>query len=238
MKIGYTIVMGSNIHLKEKAIALRRKGLSYNQITKRLGIKSKGTLSHWLKDLKLSKKSEKLLEKNNKLAHERGLFKANLDRNERIECENSIAYKEGTDSILRLSANELLIIGVALYWAEGVKSEKTKNLSLTFSNSDPLMISVFMRFVREILKIPEERIRAGIHIYPTISPDEARKFWSAKTKLPTDRFYIITQVSKASQGKRPYNILPYGTAAIKVNNRIQFHKVKGMINGIVKNLTK
>ena len=34
-------------------------------------------------------------------------------------------------------------------------------------------------------------------------------------------------------GKRPANTLKYGTAVIKVNNRVQFHKVKGMIEGIV-----
>lgn len=55
--------MGSNIHLKEEAIALRRGGKSYSEITKALGIKSKGTLSLWFKNLDLSKKSKDLLEK-------------------------------------------------------------------------------------------------------------------------------------------------------------------------------
>ena len=90
-----------------------------------------------------------------------------------------------------------------------------------------------MRFIREILKIPEEKIRAGIHIYPSISGDEAKKFWSKTTNLPENRFYIITQVSRASQNKRPFNILPFGTVVIKINNRQQFYKVKGMIKGIV-----
>jgi hypothetical protein len=95
-----------------------------------------------------------------------------------------------------------------------------------------------MRFVREILKIPEDRIRAGIHLYSSTSIEGARDFWSNATGLPRDRFFIINQVSRASQGKRPFNILPYGTIAIKVSSRIQFNKVKGMIRGIVDNLTK
>jgi hypothetical protein len=230
--------MSSNKHLKEEAISLRKKGKSYNDIRKSLGIKSKGTISYWFRNLKLSKKSEKLLEKNKKLAHERGLFIANKERTERIVEENDESYKNGKGCISTISEYELLVIGASLYWAEGMKSERTPNPSVTFSNSDPSMVSAFMRFVREILKIPEERIRAGIHIYPTIRPEDARRFWSDITKLPINRFYIITQVSRASQGKRPYNILPYGTAVIKINNRIEFHKVKGMIAGIIEKLTK
>lgn len=224
--------MGSHIHLKNKALLLRKNGKSYNDIRKVLDIKSKGTLSHWFKNIKLSKKSIKLLEKNNKLAHKRGLFIANKNRKIRIESENTKAYIEGQNLIQQITKKEILLIGVILYWGEGTKSEKVP-VSLSFSNSDPFMISVYMRFIREILKIPEEKIRAGIHIYPSISVEEARKFWSKITKLPEDRFYIITQISKSSQNKRPFNKLPYGTIAIKINNRKQFYKVKGMIKGII-----
>ena len=224
--------MGSNIHLKNKAVDLRKKGESYNNIRRILDIKSKGTLSHWFKDIKLSKESLKLLEKNNKIAHEKGLFTANKNRKIKIKDENEKAYIEGQNYIQSISKKELLLIGAVLYWGEGTKSEKG-SVSLVLSNSDPLMISIYMKFVREILKVPEERIRAGIHIYPSTPVDEAKKFWSETTKLPENRFYIITQISRASQNKRPFNMLPYGTIAIKVNNRQQFYKVKGMIRGIV-----
>ncbi len=225
--------MGSNMHLKNRAISLRKNGESYNNIRKILSLKSKGTLSNWFKNLKLSRKSLKLLEKNNRLAHERGLFVANKNRKIKIESENKKAYLEGQNYIQSISKRELLLVGAVLYWGEGAKSERSATVSLNFSNSDPFMISVYMRFIREILEIPENRIRAGIHIYPSISADEAKKFWSKTTRLPEDRFYIITQVSRASQNKRPFNILPYGTVAIKINSRHQFYKVKGMIKGIV-----
>ena len=224
--------MSSNESLKKKAVFLRKNGESYNNIRKILNLKSKGTLSHWFKTIKLSKKSLELLHKNNKLAHERGLFTANKNRRIRIDAENKKAYIEGQSCIQSISKKELLIIGAVLYWGEGTKSERSV-VSLNFSNSDPLMILVYIRFLREILKISEEKIRAGIHIYPSISVEKAKKFWSKITKLPEDRFYIITQVSRASQNKRPFNILPHGTIAIKVNNRQQFYKVKGMIKGIV-----
>jgi hypothetical protein len=100
------------------------------------------------------------------------------------------------------------------------------------------MIQVFLRFLREIWNIKEEKIRAGIHIYPNINPQEAREYWGNITNLPVNRFYIVTQVSRASQNKRPYNSLPYGTLAIKVSGRNLFFKMKGLIQGIIDNTQK
>ena len=229
--------MGSNSDLKEKAISLRKDGKSYNSIRKVLGIKSKGTLSFWFRDINLSRQSKKLLEKNNILAHKRGLFKANVERRNKIDHENKIAFDEGGNYISFLSSKELTLIGTALYWGEGTKSEKAPDKRLAFTNSDPYMIKVYMKFIREVLKVSEEKIRAGIHIYPSISSEKARRFWASITKLPEDRFYIVTQISRLSRGKRP-NMLPYGTAVIKVNNRIQYYKVKGMISRIIEQLSE
>ena len=226
--------MRSLTHLKQRAISLRLEGYSYNIIKRKLEIKSKGTLSYWFKDLSLPEESKRKLEKNIKLANDRGLFRFNRQRTEKIIKENRVAFQEGITKVQDLSPKDLFLIGVSLYWGEGTKSENNRgNLRLAFSNSDPDMIKVFLRFLREILEVKEEKIRAGIHIYSSINPDEARRFWSGVTKLPVSRFYIVNQVSGASRGKRAFNQLPYGTAVIIVNDRKLFFKVKGMIRGII-----
>ena len=53
--------MSSNKHLKVQAISLRLKGYSYNNIIKSLGIKSKGTLNSWFKNLMNSCRPKDLL---------------------------------------------------------------------------------------------------------------------------------------------------------------------------------
>lgn len=230
--------MSSIIHLKNRAIELRKAGKSYSEILKELQLRSKGTLSAWFKNIQLSQKSRLLLEKNNNLAIKRGLQKFNSDRSRKIIEENKTARTEGAAQIGKISSRELLIIGAALYWGEGTKSERSLgNRNIAFANSDPDMIATFLRFIRDILKIKEERIRAGIHIYPNISQTKARNYWSQVTKLPIDRFYIVNQISRASQNKRPYNSLPYGTAVIKVCNRKLFFEIKGMIQGLIDNTT-
>jgi hypothetical protein len=224
------------LEIREKAVALRKKGFSYSYISKQLGIKSKGTLSTWFKNIKLSNRSRILLEKNNALAHKRGLFISNENRIKRILSENKSAFNEGYDITKTTSKSDLTIIGPALYWAEGMKSQTRTSASLVFSNSDPKMIFLFMKFLREILLVPDKKIRSGIHLYKSINIDEAKDYWSKITSLSSHEFYIVTQVSSRSKNKRPKNILPYGTLSVKINDRIVFHKVMGMIGGIIESL--
>jgi hypothetical protein len=221
--------------LKEKAVSLRLAGQSYSQIQKTLGLKSKGTLSLWFKGLILTKNAESLLERNNKLAHDRGLFIFNENRTKSIALENANFVKEGVKMIDELNQNSLLLIGIILYWAEGTKSEKS-NTCLSFSNSDPAMISSFVKFLTNFLDIKKEKIRGGIHLYPDTNINKAKKYWSKIASLPKNKFYIVNQVSISSQGKRPYNKLPYGTAVIRAGGRKHFYLMKGMIEGIKEKL--
>lgn len=229
--------MRSHKHLKERAIKLRKAGKSYSEILEILNLPSKGTLSFWFRDIVLSDHERKILEKNMKLAVDRGLLLFNQTRSKRILKENAQSRSRGQNMIKNISREDLLLIGATLYWGEGTKAEnKGSAKAITFTNSDPTMITVFMKFIRVIWAVEEVRIRAGIHIYSTIEPDNARKYWSKITGLPPERFYIVNQVSRASQGKRPYNLLPYGTLAIKINSRKLFYEIKGMIQGIINNL--
>jgi hypothetical protein len=127
------------------------------------------------------------------------------------------------------------LIGAALYWAEGYKKqEKYSNPCLSFSNSDPEMIRLFLRFLREIIKVPEEKIRGDIRIYKNISEKGAINFWTKITNIPEKQFRISHQISKSSQSKRPKNFLPYGTLKLTVNSRRNFYQVRGWIDGLIK----
>lgn len=228
------------LFIKDQVVKLRQQGKSYTQIISTLGLKSKGTVSYWLKDIILTKEAKKLLERNSELAHKRGLYKSNENRLEKTKAENEEYFSFGKDKIEPIDSCNLAILGATLYWGEGTKAEpKNTSYRMTaFTNSDPKMISVFMKFLREILVVPENKICSGIHIYPSIDPNKAKIFWSKITKISKDRFYIVKQVSKASKGKRPINSLPFGTVVIKVYGRKYFYTIKGMINGIIEMTNK
>ena len=227
------------IFLKKQAITLRLKGKSYNYITRTLNLPSKGTLNYWFKNINLPIKTVKLLEKNNTIAWKKGLANFNKLRSEKIKRDNKEMYRQGVQLMKNMSKNDLLLIGTALYWGEGTKLAKHPNTAgLAFTNSDPRMIQVYMRFLREVLDINNNKIRAGIHLYSTIERSKARRYWSKVAGLPEERFYIVEQISRASLRKKAYNTLPYGTVVIKVNSRLEFFKIKGMIDGLIQKLLK
>lgn len=160
---------------RAKAIRLRIQGKSYGEIQKILNIKSKGTLSYWFKDIKLSTTAKRKLQRNIDTARKRGLFKFNKKRTQRVEKENDVEYKSGMGTIHKLSEYELLLIGAALYWGEGTKVQGSGSYQVELSNSDPDLIAIFMRFLREILKVPDKMIRGRIQIHPNVSENNAKK---------------------------------------------------------------
>lgn len=226
---------GVQINKKKKAIALRLSGKTFNEIMKILGLSSKGTLSFWFKNLTLSSDARMMLEKKKEIASSANFALFNKNRTRNINIENSKIFKDSFLEIGIISKRELLLIGTALYWGEGTTRERTKSYSTaSFANSDSNMVKVYMRYLREVLNIPDIQIRAGIHIHENIGAGQAKRFWSSITGLPQERFYTFNQVSGVSKMKRPQNFLPYGTVTIKVNRRQVFYKIKGYIHGITR----
>lgn len=221
---------------KKQAVKLRLQGKSYNEIREILNIPSKGTLSYWFKNLKLTKAAKRRLKQKIAFAREHGLLKFNRDRTKAIQLENRIAKEFAKKTIGLLTKRELLLVGTALYWGEGYKRAKYPSFSL--SNSDPALISVFMRIIREVFLIPDEKIRAHIQIHPNLRVRETIKFWSKVTYLPPDNFRVIKLVSQASKNKRPKNFLPYGTLDVRVNSRQLYFKMMGFIEGLAKTAKK
>lgn len=217
-------------HKKSEAIRLRLEGNSYNEIRKILNLPSKGTLSKWFIDLKLTPEALIKLQKNNNLAEKRGLTAFNQKRKQKIQSENEKIFLDAQNCVNKISERELLLIGISLYWGEGYKSPSHPKFS--FTNSDPQMIALMMVFVRKILQVPDLKIRTHIHTHLNVETAQAIIFWSNLTKLPPENFRIVKQISRASNSKRPINLLPYGTLDIRINSRQLYYKMMGLIKGL------
>ncbi|MEA3272374.1 MAG: hypothetical protein U9P90_01755 [Patescibacteria group bacterium] len=214
---------------KKKAISLRKKGKSYNEIVKILGT-PKSTLSLWLKDIRMSSKIEKQFwgKVRKKWANHITSFSKRraIEAKERAKNIQLSAAKE----IGKLTKRELFLIGTALYWAEGNKRNKW---SIRFVNSDSNMIKLMMKFFREICCIDEKKFNARIHLHPNIKENKAINFWSKIIKIPKRQFAPSqTQISKSSQGKRNPHQLPYGTLHIEIHDVNMTNRVKGWILGM------
>jgi hypothetical protein len=152
-------------------------------------------------------------------------------RKTRIENElrkrNSL-MEEAKKEITILTRSDLMLLGIALYWAEGSKSKKR---IVSFSNSDPRIIKIMMRFFREICHVDERKFRGHIHVYSEFAKENAEKFWSEVTQIPLSQFQkTYVKQSIGSLGIR--KTLPNGTIDIDVYDTKLFLRIIGWIHKI------
>lgn len=164
---------------KSEAIKLRKKGMSYSQIKEKLGI-GKGTLSDWLKDYPLSNKRIKELRDNNPQRIEKYI---NTMRKKR-EDKFSIAFEKAKNDIGKITERELFIAGFFLYWAEG---GKTRRNSVIFSNTDPSMVAVYLRWL-SLLKISKDKLKFRLHLYKDMDESKEIGFWTKKLGVKKEQF--------------------------------------------------
>ena len=96
---------------------------------------------------------------------------------------------------------ELKALGVALYWGEGYKAEKSKGVD--FANSDPKMIRVFLSFLRHICGVDEKRLRVYLYCHSQKEVPRLIRYWSNITLIPQTQFskpYIAKKASIKGKG--------------------------------------
>jgi hypothetical protein len=223
-----------SIQLRNKTINLRKSGLSYTEIHKLTRV-PKSTLSDWLKSYKLTQQQNlrfrKLNLKNLKLAslsHQ----KHRLKKTDKI-------ISQAQKQIGNLSNTDLWNIGIILYWAEGSKQkEHAPSKGVIFSNSDPLMIKLFLRWLKESVKIKKEQIVFEIYIHTTYQKTlpELSSYWSKITGFPIEKFQKVyfkkNKVHSYRKNKGPnYN----GVLRISVKKSTDLNRqITGWIQGICK----
>src|SRR5581483_3318296 len=118
---------------RERARALRLEGKTYKQIRAELDVSS-ATLSMWLRDLPHPQPD--------RAAHAAHMHRILATRrNEQREAQKAAAFAE----VGEISDRELMLLGVALYWAEGVKDKPySRREYIQFINSDAGMMRVFL----------------------------------------------------------------------------------------------
>lgn len=237
IKVIITVVyMISKIKEKQKAIKLRKKGLSYNEILKLVPV-AKSTLSVWLREIGMAKRQKQRLTEKRRAAQ----FKAQQAwRDKRIKLTEEIKSK-AREEINKISKRELWLIGTALYWAEGSK-QKEWNVSqgVRFSNSDPMMIKLFLFWLKEICDISDKDIRFEIYLHKNSKNDceKIKKYWSKITKFPLFKFQgIIWKKHKIKTIRKNIKEGYYGLLRIVVLKSTNFNrKILGWIEGIIKDI--
>ncbi|MGH3166720.1 MAG: hypothetical protein ACRDN0_12625 [Trebonia sp.] len=171
--------------LREQARELRLQGLRYKDIAARLHV-SLSSVSLWVRDLPTPPRF--LPEENKKRAvegHRRYWEKERRIREDQRSSDMATAAAEIGD----LTDRELLIAGAIAYWCEGAKPRPHERIA--FVNSDPGLISLFLRFL-DTVGVSQEDVTFGVQIHETADVEAAERYWRETAGATADQFTKTT----------------------------------------------
>ncbi|GAA1917931.1 hypothetical protein GCM10009837_48810 [Streptomyces durmitorensis] len=158
-------------NLRERARELRLQGLTYDQIQVELGC-SKGSISLWVRDLPKPERRDPS-EQAKLAARKRWEHELAVRDEERRQTKEAAAQSVG-----EMSERELLLVGVALYWAEGSKDKPyDRRENVTFVNSDPGMIQVYLAWL-DLLAVERRHLRFSVMIHESADVAAAERYWA------------------------------------------------------------
>lgn len=168
---------------KKRALALRKKGLSYSEILKTVPV-AQATLSLWLRHIQLT---DSQLNRLNVISQGAG---ARARRQQRLN-KQAILAESVKGEIKMLLHDPFFMFGVALYWAEGNKTKPWNiNAHLGFSNSDERTILIMRRWFQRFFKVKKTDFVYMLHIHVTANIESAKKEWAKILSVPTHEIRV------------------------------------------------
>lgn len=185
---------------KEKTIVLRKQGKTYTEIRQALNTDTpKSTMSYWCKNVVLPPNYQAKIIKYNKI---------NLEKGRQIALNINMAKKEKQLELIKKriapikgvinNKDAAKVVLAVLYAAEG--SHNPKRGSIMFGNSDPFIVSLFMRLIRMCYPVNEEKFRCTVQCRADQNTGALENFWRNTTKIPSSQFYK-TRIDPRTIGK-------------------------------------
>jgi len=218
--------------LYDQAIALRRKGYSYTEILEHVPV-GNGTISRWCSPISLTNAQKvRLKEKQRNTC-----LIVKLREGAEFDKASARAWAQSAVDALELASlvDTIMLTGILLYWAEGTKLNEQGYNGVEFTNTDPRIIRLIMRFFREALHVPEEKLRIIVRIGEKGNVQKAERFWSDITGVPLNNFrkserLILKPKSKSLQK------YPHGMCRVFVNSVSFARKIDNLIPELYKKL--
>lgn len=114
---------------------------------------------------------------------------------------------------LKRKEKDLLLTGLMLYWAEGGKSIRS---SLQLANLDHRMLQVFVKFLREICRVHEKRLKLYVRVHKKFNKEKSREYWAKKLKMSPNRILVYTHTDARSKIHKQWS--KYGIATLQMHN--------------------
>lgn len=139
---------------------------------------------------------------------------------------------------MKLNNKELSIAGVILYSCEGTRLRKNKRHKgntyywvIEFTNSNPILIKLFLSFLRKIIKIDASRLKGELFIYRDHDRNKLEKFWSRTSGTSISNFNKTIILKMKNSRYKPN---PNGTFKIRYHSKDAFQKLDRLIHNVLK----
>ncbi len=181
--------------LKIKAIKLRSRGYSINEIFQKTGV-AKSTAHLWTKKVVLNKKAKLRIIKRGDDGRAKGAAAIRLKKELLKKQIRSKISKEIRQLKFSKEMNKLLC--AMLFWCEGSRNDS----HVVFTNSDPILIATFLKLFRSSFKLQENKFNVCVHLHEYHNEAKQIEFWSNITKIPVSQFMKPFHKSNTGKNKR------------------------------------
>ncbi|MDQ1684973.1 MAG: hypothetical protein QOC82_1710 [Frankiaceae bacterium] len=176
------------VELKRECRRLRLTGLSHGEIAAITGV-SAGSLGLWLRDLR----DAPAVHASARRRAEVGPRLAGKSRSHAAAARRSQRQEAAQRRLGAITERDVLVTGVALYWAEGTKAKPWRPTArqVVFTNSDHDVIRVFLAAL-DLLGVPREDRTYRLHIHEFADVDAHERWWAERLGLPRSAFLGAT----------------------------------------------
>ena len=200
---------------RERARELRAQSWTLQEIADELGV-AKGSVSVWVRDVDFTPKPRN---RGHSAQQPHPLHLKKLAEIER--CRDEAEALVG-----RLSERDLRMFAVGLYAGEGSTTTGTVSLA----NSNPVLLRVFVTWLRSEFHLDESRLRAKLYLQQGLYLDASRGHWSNVLDIPESRFGTPYRAVSDPSRRRSKHV--HGCATVLYSCTRTHRRVMAMIEAV------
>lgn len=212
--------------IRSHAIKLRSEGKTFQEINDTMKINvPKSTMSTWFRGIILPVGARENIEKTRK-EKLRGAQKLAVivARNKRVQAYQEFLHRNTNLQELCDRDDIAKVVLASLYLCEGTKNKRS---ALVFGNSDPFIVSLFLKLLRQVFVIDEKKFRCTLQGRGDQNIEKLEIFWSEVTKIPRTQFYSA-RIDPRTKGKRSLKVDYNGVCRIDYLSASVFHEIMAM----------
>lgn len=215
---------------KDRAILLRKQGLTYSEILSQVPV-AKSTISLWLHSVGLAQYQKQRITEKSRLAQKRG---AERKKEIRIELSEKIRNEALIES-KKLFCSPLWIAGTILYWAEGCKEKPWRpSEKVALINMDPHAIKLFCCWILKFGNITDSALVYEIYIHERANIQGAIVYWAKELNINSSLIRVYLKKHNPKPFRKNIGNLYHGIMRVKVARSTQLlRRIAGWTEGML-----